>query len=44
MAINRNKVLKAADKYNRQGKLDAAVGELLKLVKDNPRDMSTVNR
>ena len=44
MGINRNKVLKAADKYTRQGKLDAAVGELLKLVKDNPKDMSTVNR
>lgn len=44
MAVNRNRILKAADKYTRQGKLEAAVSELLKLIQDNPRDTTTINR
>jgi tetratricopeptide (TPR) repeat protein len=42
--VNRARVLKAADKYVRQGKLEAAVKEFLKLVQDNPRDVATINR
>ena len=42
--INRARVLKAADKYVRQGKLEAAVKEFLKLIQDNPRDVATINR
>jgi tetratricopeptide (TPR) repeat protein len=42
--MNRNRVLRTADKYVRQGKIDAAIHELLKLVQLNPRDVTTINR
>ena len=42
--MNRNRVVRAADKYLRQGKIDLAIVELHKLVQMNPRDVATINR
>ena len=44
MALNRDKILKAVDKYLRQGKVEGAIEQLLKLVRESPRDMNTINR
>lgn len=44
MPINRNAVLQQAEKNLRAGKVDAAIDELLKLVKDTPKDLATINR
>lgn len=42
--MNRNSIEKAADKFIRQGKLEPAIKQLLKLVALNPRDVTTINR
>ena len=42
--MNRTRIEKAADKYIRQGKLEPAIRELLKVVQLNPRDVTTINR
>ena len=43
MAIDREDTLKKAEKLLRQGKLDAAVAEYLKVVEENPGDWATAN-
>lgn len=42
MAINRNKVLEAAQKHQRKGNLDKAILEYRKLVEDDPGDMRSM--
>lgn len=44
MALNRAKVLEAADKLVRQGKLEEAIRHYAALSDDNPRDVNTINR
>jgi tetratricopeptide (TPR) repeat protein len=43
MAIDRDATLRKAEKFLRQGRLDNAIGEYLRVVEENPRDWSTVN-
>jgi len=44
VALNRDKILKAVERYLRQGKVEGAIEQLLKLVRESPRDMNTINR
>ena len=41
MALDRDGTLKKAEKLVRQGRLDLAIAEYLRVVEDNPRDWST---
>jgi tetratricopeptide (TPR) repeat protein len=43
VAIDREDTLKKAEKLLRQGKLDAAIAEYLKVVEENPGDWTTAN-
>ena len=43
MAIDRETTLRKAEKFLRQGRLDNAIAEYLRVVEDQPRDWSTVN-
>ena len=43
MAIDRTAVLRKAEKLLRQGKLDAAIPEYVRVVEDQPRDWNTAN-
>lgn len=43
MAIDREATLKQAEKLLRQGKLDAAIQEYVRLVEDQPRDWNAIN-
>jgi tetratricopeptide (TPR) repeat protein len=43
VAIDREATLKKAEKFLRQGRLDNAIAEYLRVVEENPRDWSTVN-
>lgn len=43
MAIDREATLKKAEKLLRQGKLDGAIEEYVRLVEDQPRDWSSIN-
>ena len=43
MAIDRDATLRKAEKLLRQGRLDQAIAEYLKVIEDQPRDWSTVN-
>ena len=43
MAFDRNGTLRNAEKLLRQGKLDAAVSEYLRVVEDQPNDWNTAN-
>ena len=43
MAIDRDATLRKAEKFLRQGRLDGAIAEYLRVVEDQPRDWSTVN-
>jgi tetratricopeptide (TPR) repeat protein len=43
LAIDREATLKQAEKFLRQGKLDAAIAEYVRLVEDQPRDWNTIN-
>ena len=42
MAINRSKVLEAAQRHRRKGNLDRAIGEYRALMEDEPGDMRTL--
>jgi tetratricopeptide (TPR) repeat protein len=44
MAVKRDKVMKTAEKYVGRGKIDAAIKEYLKLLKEQPNDVNTLNR
>ena len=44
MGINRDKVLKNAEKLVQKGKIEQAIKEYEKLLKDNPGDANTINR
>jgi tetratricopeptide (TPR) repeat protein len=43
LAIDRDLVLRTAEKLLRQGKLDAAIQEYVRLVDDQPRDWNAIN-
>src|SRR5215813_9742007 len=43
LAIDRTQALKNAEKLLRQGKLDGAIAEYLRVVEEQPRDWSTRN-
>ena len=43
MALNKAKVLKAAEKYVIQGKISHAIAEYQKLIKEDPTDLPLVN-
>ncbi len=43
MAIDRTAILRKAEKLLRQGKLDAAIPEYVRVVEDQPRDWNTAN-
>ena len=43
MAIDRDTTLRKAEKFLRQGRLDNAIAEYLRVIEDQPRDWSTVN-
>ncbi len=43
MAIDREAALKKAEKFLRQGKLDGAIEEYVRLVEDQPRDWNAIN-
>ncbi len=43
MAIDRAAILKNADKLLKQGKLEPAIAEYVRVVEDQPRDFSTAN-
>ncbi|MCD4751412.1 MAG: tetratricopeptide repeat protein [Thermoanaerobaculales bacterium] len=44
MAINRDKILKGAEKLVQKGKIEQAIREYEKLLKLNPNDVNTINR
>jgi pilus assembly protein FimV len=41
---NREQVVRVAEKFVAKGKIDAAIKEYLKVLKENPNDVSTLNR
>jgi tetratricopeptide (TPR) repeat protein len=43
VSIDREETLKKAEKLLRQGRLDAAIAEYVRVVDDNPRDWTTTN-
>ena len=43
MPIDRDDTLKKAEKLVRQGKIDGAIAEYLRVVEDQPRDWTTAN-
>jgi tetratricopeptide (TPR) repeat protein len=44
MPLNRAKVVKNAEKFLRQGKIDAAIAEYQLLVQESPKDLNTINK
>ncbi|MEM7585647.1 MAG: tetratricopeptide repeat protein [Acidobacteriota bacterium] len=44
MALNRENVIRAAEKYVSKGKLEAAIKEYRKVLASNPNDANTLNR
>jgi pilus assembly protein FimV len=44
MAANREQVLQSAEKLLSRGKLDQALKEYLRVLEDNPKDISTLNK
>jgi len=44
MAINRDKILRGAEKLVQKGKIEPAIREYEKLLKLNPNDVNTINR
>src|SRR5262245_17460018 len=44
MAVNREQVLQSAEKLLAKGKLDQALKEYLRVLEDNPKDISTLNK
>lgn len=43
MAIDRDEILKQAEKLLRQGKLDGAIAEYVRLIEDQPQDWNSIN-
>ena len=43
MAFDRENTLKKGEKFLRQGRLDAAIAEYLRVVEEQPRDWNTAN-
>lgn len=43
MALDREDTLKKAEKFLRQGRLDAAIAEYVRVVEEHPRDWNTAN-
>ncbi|MEP6593804.1 MAG: hypothetical protein ABJC51_08930, partial [Acidobacteriota bacterium] len=43
MPLDREETLKKAEKLLRQGRLDNAIAEYLRVVEDQPRDWNTAN-
>jgi tetratricopeptide (TPR) repeat protein len=43
VAIDRDAALKKAEKFLRQGKLDSAIEEYVRLIEDQPRDWNAIN-
>ena len=43
MAIDRDATLKQAEKLLRQGKLDGAIAEYVRLIEDQPQDWNSIN-
>jgi tetratricopeptide (TPR) repeat protein len=43
VAIDRDAALKRAEKFLRQGKLDGAIEEYVRLIEDQPRDWNSIN-
>ena len=43
MALDRDAILKQGEKLLRQGKLEGAIAEYVRLVEDQPRDWNTIN-
>ena len=43
MALDREDTLKKAEKLLRQGRLDGAIAEYVRVVEDQPRDWNTAN-
>ena len=43
MAVDRDATLKQAEKFLRQGKLDGAIQEYVRLIEDQPRDWNSIN-
>jgi tetratricopeptide (TPR) repeat protein len=43
VAIDRDATLKKAEKFLRQGRLEQAIAEYLKVIQEQPRDWSTIN-
>ncbi len=44
MAVNREQVLQSAEKLLARGKLDQALKEYLRVLEENPKDISTLNK
>jgi tetratricopeptide (TPR) repeat protein len=44
MALNREAVVRSAEKYVAKGKIDAAIREYRKVLEENPNDINTLNR
>jgi len=44
VAVNRDQVLQSAEKLLSRGKLDQALKEYLRVLEDNPKDISTLNK
>ena len=44
MALKRENVIRAAEKYVSKGKLEAAIKEYRKVLAENPNDANTLNR
>jgi len=44
MAVNREQVLQSAEKLLSRGKLDQALKEYLRVLEENPKDISTLNK
>jgi tetratricopeptide (TPR) repeat protein len=44
VAVNREQVLQSAEKLLSRGKLDQALKEYLRVLEDNPKDISTLNK
>ena len=42
MALNKNKVIAAAQKFQQKGQLDKAIKELQRLVDEDPKDVRTL--
>ena len=44
MAVNRTKILREAERFTQQGRIEQAIGRYQQLMKGHPRDVSTVNK